>query len=102
MPVKVTVIAAIRCNGINLKNALDSLKNQTLSDIEILLCDAGSTDETGDIMKAYLGDPRFRYIRLETNSISEARNHCIDIARGKYIAFCDKNVIFSKNISSIL
>ena len=98
MTVKVTVIAAIRSNGINLKNALDSLKNQTLSDIEILLCDAGSTDETGDIMKAYLGDPRFRYIRLETNSISEARNHCIDIARGKYIAFCDKNVIFSKNL----
>ncbi|MBQ7296672.1 MAG: CDP-glycerol glycerophosphotransferase family protein [Clostridia bacterium] len=98
MAVKVTVIAAIRSYGINLKNALDSLKNQTLSDIEILLCDAGSTDETKEIMQSYLGDSRFRYIRLETNSISEARNHCIDLARGKYVAFCDKNVIFSENL----
>ncbi len=98
MQVKVTVIAAIRHYGINLRNALDSLKNQTLKDIEILLCDAGSTDGTAEIMQSYLGDPRFRYIRLETDSISAARNHCIDIAKGKYIAFCDKNVVFSKNL----
>lgn len=98
MAVKVTVITAIRSCSYNLKNALHSLKSQTLSDIEILLCDAGSTDNTAEIMKAYLSDPRFKYIRLETDSISEARNHCIDIAQGKYIAFCDKNVVFSKNL----
>ena len=98
MSVKVTVVMAIRSYGINLKNALDSLKNQSLKDIEILLCDAGSTDNTAEVMKSCLGDERFKYIRLETGSISEARNHCIDIARGKYIAFCDKNVVFSKNL----
>ncbi len=102
MSVKVTVITAIRSYGINLKNALDSLKNQTLRDIEILLCDAGSTDNTAEVMKSYLGDERFKYIRLETDSVSEARNHCIGIAEGKYIAFCDKNVVFSKNLLSKL
>ncbi len=98
MQIKVTVIAAIRHYGINLKNALDSLKNQTLKEIEIILCDVGSSDETAEIMKSYISDSRFSYVRLETNSISEARNHCIDIAEGKYIAFCDKNVVFSKNL----
>ncbi len=98
MQIKVTVIAAIRHYGINLKNALDSLKNQTLKEIEIILCDVGSSDETAEIMKLYISDSRFSYIRLETNSISEARNHCIDIAKGKYIAFCDKNVVFSENL----
>lgn len=98
MTVKVTVIMAIKSYGINLKNAIDSLKNQTLKDIEILLCDAASTDSTAEIMKSYLSDERFKYIRFETDSISGARNHCIDIAKGKYIAFCDKNVIFSENL----
>ncbi len=98
MQIKVTVIAAIRHYGINLKNALDSLKNQTLKEIEIILCDVGSSDETAEIMKSYISDSRFSYIHLETNSISEARNHCIDIAKGKYIAFCDKNVVFSENL----
>ncbi len=102
MSVKVTVAVAIRHCGINLKNALDSLKNQSLKDIEILLCDVGSCDGTAEVMKSYLGDNRFKYIRLETDSISQARNHCIDIAQGKYIAFCDKNVVFSKNLLSSL
>ncbi len=98
METRVTVITAIRHYGINLKNALDSLKNQSLRDIEIILCDVGSSDETASLMQQYISDSRFRYIRLETDSISEARNYCIDIAKGKYIAFCDKNVIFSSNL----
>ena len=98
MQTKVTVVVAIRHYGINLRNALNSLKSQTLKEIEILLCDAGSTDATAEVMKEYLTDSRFSYIRLETESISEARNHCIDIATGKYIAFCDKNVVFSENL----
>lgn len=98
MTVKVSIIMAIKSYGINLRNAIDSLKNQTLKDMEILLCDAASNDDTAEIMKSYLSDSRFKYIRLETDSISYARNHCIDIAKGKYIAFCDKNVIFSENL----
>lgn len=98
MNTRVTVIAAIRHYGINLKNALDSLKNQSLREIEIILCDVSSSDETASLMKKYTSDSRFRYIRLETDSISEARNYCIDIAKGKYIVFCDKNVVFSDNL----
>ena len=98
MSVKVSVITAIHRYGINLESALNALKNQTLKDIEILLIDAATDDGTQELMKKYLSDKRFRYIRTENNSISMARNKGIEEAKGKYIAFADKNVIFSENV----
>ena len=98
MNVKVSVVMAIHKTGINLDSALNALKNQTLKNIEILLIDAGTNDNTDEIMKKYLSDSRFRYIRLDSVSISIARNKGIEEAQGKYIAFADKNVIFSSNV----
>ncbi len=98
MSVKVSVIIAINRCGINLDNALNALKNQTFKDVEILLIDAATDDGTAEIMKKYLTDKKFRYIRVESDSISMARNRGIEEAKGKYIAFADKNVIFSENI----
>ncbi len=98
MSVKVSVVMAIHRIGINLTNALNALKNQTLKDIEILMIDAGTSDGTAEIMKNYLSDKRFRYIRIDSTSISLARNQGIEESKGKYIAFADKNVVFSKNL----
>lgn len=98
MSVKVSVVTAIHRYGINLESALNALKNQTLKDIEILLIDAATDDGTQELMKKYLSDKRFRYIRTENDSISMARNKGIEEAKGKYIAFADKNVIFSENV----
>ena len=98
MSVKVSVIVAIHRFGINLDNSLNALKNQTLKDVEILLIDADTSDGTADVMKKYLSDKRFRYIKADSNSISTARNLGLREAKGKYIAFADKNVIFSSNV----
>ncbi len=98
MNVKVSVVVAIHRIGINLKNVLNSLKNQTLKDIEVLLIDANTSDGTAEIMKNYLSDKRFRYIRTDNDSISAARNKGIEESKGKYIAFADKNVLFSANL----
>ena len=98
MNVKVSVIVAIHRIGVNLNNVLHSLKNQTLKDIEVLLIDADTSDGTTEIMKNYLSDKRFRYYRTDNDSISMARNKGIEEATGKYIAFADKNVIFSTDL----
>ena len=98
MNIKVSVVIAIHRIGINLNNVLNALKNQTLKDIEILMIDADTSDGTDAIMKNYLSDKRFRYIKTDNDSISMARNKGIEEAKGKYIAFADKNVIFSKNL----
>lgn len=80
-----------------MNNTLDSLKNQSFKDFEILMYDAASTDETADIMKGFCGDKRFTYNYCSTLSISEARNSAITKATGKYIAFADANVIYTEN-----
>ena len=98
MNVKVSVVVAIHRIGINFNNVLNSLKNQTLKEIEVLLIDADTSDGTAEIMQNYLSDKRFRYIRTDSDSISMARNIGIEEARGKYIAFADKNVIFTANL----
>ncbi len=98
MNVKVSVIVAVNNAESNIRASLDSIKCQTLKDIEVLLIDASSVDSTAEIMKEYCMDSRFRYIKTETDSISFARNKGIEEARGKYIAFGDANVIFTKNV----
>lgn len=98
MKAKVSVIVAVHNGAEKLKDTLDSIKNQSLKDIEVIMADAASSDGTAEIMKSYCGDSRFEYIRLENDSISGARNHCIGVAKGKYIAFGDVNVIFTKNL----
>lgn len=98
MSVKVSVVVAIHRIGINLKNALNALKNQTFKDMEVLLVDAATSDGTTEIMQSFLSDKRFKYIRSESDSISNGRNIGIKEAKGKYIAFADKNVIFSDNL----
>ena len=98
MSVKVTVAVAVHNGEKALANCLDSIKNQTLQETEIIMVDAASDDATAEIMKSYLSDSRFRYIRSEADSISQARNLAIREASGKYISFGDTSVIFSENL----
>ena len=98
MSAKVTVIVAVHNAGSHLSVCLDAIKGQTLKEIEVITVDAASTDETAEIMKGYLSDGRFSYIRTENDSISQARNLAIEKATGKYISFGDTNVIFSANM----
>lgn len=98
MKVKISVIFAIHSGGINLKKALDSVKFQSLKDIEVLIGDANCDEATGQMLRSYCSDSRFQYLHFDSDSISEARNQCIEAAQGKYVAFGEKNVIFSKNL----
>jgi glycosyltransferase involved in cell wall biosynthesis len=69
--------------------ALASARAQTVRDIEILVIDDGSTDETPTVL-AGVEDRRVRVVRLERNGgISRARNTAIRLARGEWVAFHD-------------
>ena len=70
---------------------LDSLVNQTLSDIEIICVDDKSPDNTVDVIKKRMAlDSRIKLIELPKNSgVSVARNTGIDAASGDYIGFVD-------------
>ncbi|ANT62392.1 glucosyl transferase [Salipiger sp. CCB-MM3] len=73
-----------------LGETLASLRLQTLSDLEIIVVDDGSTDQTPQIAaKIAAADPRVRLIRQANRGLAGARNSGIAAARASYIGFCD-------------
>jgi len=76
-----------------LPRALDSIIAQTMTEWEIILVDDGSTDATQEVVlryRAQLAD-RFVIIRQINQGSSAARNHGIERARGRYVAFLDSD-----------
>lgn len=73
--------------------ALRSVMNQTYRNIEIILVDDGSTDDTGQVAQAFIReDQRIHYVRQETNSGAQAaRNSGIRAGQGEWIAFLDSD-----------
>ena len=67
--------------------AIDSVLRQTFHDMEVLVVDDGSTDDTATLVRAY-GD-RVRYVPKRNGGTGSARNLGIAQARGKFIAFLD-------------
>lgn len=75
-----------------LNRALDSVTNQTPAndEIEILVVDNGSTDDTRDLIAVrQRQDNRIRYIVEPNPGIAHARNRALEEARGEYLAFID-------------
>lgn len=74
-----------------LPRAVRSVLNQSYAELELLIMDDGSTDDTAELVAA-IGDPRIRYVRLEGNrGASRARNAGLRLARGEFIAFQDSD-----------
>ncbi len=69
----VSVVVPIYNVNLYLRKCLDSLKNQTMSEIEIIMIDDGSTDGSGEIADEYaVADERFRVIHTENRGLSAA------------------------------
>ena len=89
-PVKVSVIVATFNNGNYLDETLASLSGQTLQDIEIIVVNDGSTDNTQAIIhRRQQLDPRIIHVYQENAGVGSARNRALDMATGECIAFCD-------------
>ena len=72
--------------------ALDSLFNQTLSDLEIIVVDDGSSNkDTLKYLNRIKSDSRIKFIRQKNMGQSVARNSALDIATGDYIGFLDSD-----------
>lgn len=88
----VSVIIPVYNTHEYLSKCLNSVVNQTLKDIEIILVDDGSTDDSLEILTKYqIEDPRIAVLTQENKGASSARNRGLDIARGEYIAFVDSD-----------
>ena len=89
---KVSVIVPIYNVEAYLPRCLDSLRRQTLSHIEIILIDDGSSDGCGEIADRYAReDGRFRVIHQANAGLSAARNRGIELAFAPYLMFVDSD-----------
>ena len=89
---QVSVIVPVYNAEKYLSECVDSILAQTLRDIEVILVDDGSTDNSPAICDAYQSrDERIKVIHQQNKGISAARNAGIRIASGKYIAFVDSD-----------
>lgn len=89
--IKVSVIVPIYNAEKYLEQCLDSIANQTLKDIEIILIDDGSTDGSAEICKNYLSDSRVSYYHKENEGLAAARDDGMMRANGEYIGFVDSD-----------
>lgn len=76
-----------------IKRALESAINQTYKNIEIIVVDDGSIDETGNIVKSF-HDPRIMYVYQENQWLGAARNNGIRRSKGEYITLLDADDVY--------
>ncbi len=89
--VSVTVVVPVFNSGHTLERAINSVTEQTLHDLEVIIVDDGSTDDTRSIAMALAArDSRIRVVKLPQNGgKSRAMNHAFGLAQGKWIAILD-------------
>lgn len=89
---EITVIVPVYNSSQYLEKCLDSLRNQTFSDTEILLIDDGSKDDSPSICKKYVEKcENFHYYHKKNGGPSDARNMGISLAKGNFLAFVDSD-----------
>lgn len=90
--VKVSVVVPIYNVEKYISQMIESLLQQTLNEIEIILVDDGSPDKSGEICDQYAkNDKRIKVIHKKNGGVSAARNDGLAIATGEYIIFCDSD-----------
>ena len=86
-----------------LDGTLASVRNQTLSDIEIICVNDGSTDGSATVLSDFAAaDGRFKIIEQANRGGSAARNRGLDSAVGEYIAFLDNDDVYHPQYLEIL
>lgn len=96
---KVSVIVPIYNVEKYLEKCINSLLSQTLEDIQIILVNDGSKDNSGNIAREYEKNNKNRiiYVEKENGGLSDARNYGLKYATGDFVAFLDSDDYIEKN-----
>jgi glycosyltransferase involved in cell wall biosynthesis len=74
--------------------AIESVLRQTFKDIEVIVIDDGSSDQTRRIVESF--STKVRYYFQENSGAAAARNHCVKLSRGEFLAFLDADDIWAE------
>ena len=84
------------------EKCIQSVLVQSYDNLEIIIVNDGSTDDTGEKIRTFLYDERIRYIVQENKGLSGARNTGLDIMKGEYVCFIDSDDFIHKDYVKIL
>ena len=88
----ISIIVPIYNAEAYLKKCIESILKQSYTDIEVILVNDGSKDNSGEICDDFVGkDTRVKVIHKKNEGVSSARNIGIDTSNGKYICFIDSD-----------
>lgn len=88
---KISVIVPVYNVEKYLKQCLDSIVNQTYKNLEIIIVNDGTKDNSMKIVENYLQDNRIKVINKENGGLASARNSGLEKVTGKYISFIDSD-----------
>lgn len=90
---KLSVIVPTYNAGDNIRRCIESILNQNIQNVEILVINDGSTDNSSQIVKKYVkqNPEKITYYEKENTGVADTRNFGISIAKGKYILFIDSD-----------
>jgi glycosyltransferase involved in cell wall biosynthesis len=89
--VAVSVVLPTYNRALTIERAIESVLNQTFADLEILVVDDGSTDDTHLVLSKYAGRSNVTLVSTPHRGCSAARNMGIKMSRGRYVAFQDSD-----------
>ncbi len=89
MPSLVSIVIPCYNQGRYLASAVESALAQTHKDVEVVVVDDGSTDDTAQVMERFAGDPRVTLLRQENRGPSAARNAGVAASKGAFLNFLD-------------
>jgi glycosyltransferase involved in cell wall biosynthesis len=92
---KVSVVIPTYNRAAKVRATIESVLAQTMTDLEVIVVDDGSSDGTGKILEETFGD-RIRYYAQANKGASVARNKGVEEARGEWIAFLDSDDLWER------
>lgn len=99
----ISVIVPVYMGEQWLPRCIDTILNQTYTNLDIILVNDGSPDNSGTICDEYADkDSRIRVVHKENGGLSDARNAGLDVAAGDYIMFVDEDDMIHPQMVSIM
>lgn len=100
---KISIVIPVYNAELTLEGCLESVKNQSYKNLEILIINDGSVDRTLEICEMYAAkDSRIKIFTQRNKGVSSARNLGIENASGEYLAFVDADDYIEKNMFKCL
>ena len=103
---KISVIIPVYNTEKYIEKCLDSIYNQKMKDIEIIIVNDGSKDNSDTIIQKWIEKNKeniqIKYLKKENGGLSDSRNFAIPYVTGEYISFIDSDDYIDENLYSNL